>query len=191
MPSLAPEEEARPRVTERVDDMRLRRTVIAHHALVWRTLRRMGVTDSGLDDGVSRVFDVLCRRLSDIEEGKEAAFLVAVATKIAADLRKAASRRARVEAEGGELVVGDARSPEQLLLADEARGLLQEALLGLDEDARAVFVLHELEQWTLAAIASALSVPEGTAKSRLRRARDQFDATAENIRQRMNDGGVP
>jgi RNA polymerase sigma-70 factor (ECF subfamily) len=47
----------------------------------------------------------------------------------------------------------------------------------LDElslDLRAVFVLHELEEQTIADIATILGIPPGTAASRLRRARTLF-----------------
>jgi RNA polymerase sigma-70 factor (ECF subfamily) len=39
-----------------------------------------------------------------------------------------------------------------------------------------VFVLYELEGFTLPEIAEALATPLGTATSRLRRARDNFEA---------------
>ncbi|MFT3771354.1 MAG: sigma factor-like helix-turn-helix DNA-binding protein [Minicystis sp.] len=48
-------------------------------------------------------------------------------------------------------------------------------------DLRAVFVLFELEQATMAEIAAMLDLPPGTVASRLRRAREHFQAAARRI----------
>jgi hypothetical protein len=49
---------------------------------------------------------------------------------------------------------------------------------------RAVFVLYELEQLTLPEIAELAAIPLGTATSRLRRAREQFQAHIKRIEER-------
>jgi RNA polymerase sigma-70 factor (ECF subfamily) len=51
-----------------------------------------------------------------------------------------------------------------------------------------VFVLFELEEMTMAAIAETLQIPPGTVASRLRRARERFEALAAIVR---DDGGGP
>ena len=43
---------------------------------------------------------------------------------------------------------------------------------------QAVFVLYELEELTMAEIATTLELPPGTVASRLRRSRDQFESLA-------------
>ncbi|MDE2293188.1 MAG: sigma-70 family RNA polymerase sigma factor, partial [Elusimicrobia bacterium] len=58
----------------------------------------------------------------------------------------------------------------------EAGAAVQEALLGLDEESRAVVVLREIEGMAYDEIASVLSLPEGTVKSRLFRARAALKA---------------
>jgi RNA polymerase sigma-70 factor (ECF subfamily) len=51
--------------------------------------------------------------------------------------------------------------------------LLDRALAELDEDKRAVFVLYEIEQLTMAEVAEAIGCPLQTAYSRLHAARRQ------------------
>ncbi|MBN9162273.1 MAG: hypothetical protein BGO98_37730 [Myxococcales bacterium 68-20] len=166
---------------------RLRTVVMAHHALVWRTARRFGVPESRVDEAVSRVFDIVTRRLPDILPGREQAFVVQTCVRVASELRRAVARRAKFEGplEDVEGIVSDAPSPEELLDQQQARALLDEALDALDEDTRIVFVLHELEGWTSMAIAESLNIAAGTAASRLRRGRQQFDRAAARLRQRL------
>jgi RNA polymerase sigma-70 factor (ECF subfamily) len=54
----------------------------------------------------------------------------------------------------------------------ERGGLVQKALLELDDDSRAVIVLREIQGQSYQQIAQALEIPEGTVKSRLSRARE-------------------
>ena len=163
---------------------RLRAIVVGQHAVVWRMLRRFGVSTARVDEAVSRVFDVLVRRLDDVVLGKEQAFLVEVSARVASEFRRADARRARIEERAAE-EVPEVCSPEQLFEQHEARALLDDVLDTLEPDARTVFVLHELEQWTAARIASTLGIPPGTVASRLRRAREQFELAAAQLRRRL------
>lgn len=63
-----------------------------------------------------------------------------------------------------------ASPPEQTQLRDEHRRALA-ALMTLDEDARAIIILRDIEQFNYAEIAAILELPAGTVKSRLCRAR--------------------
>ena len=47
---------------------------------------------------------------------------------------------------------------------------------------RVVFVLFELEELSVPEIAKIVGVPEGTASSRLRRAREEFQKAAKRVR---------
>lgn len=168
-------------------EARLRAIVVEHHGLVWRTARRAGVVEARVDDVVSRVFDVVARRLGEIQPGREVAFLLQTCFRVSSDFRRAAARRARFERplERDEDAMCPLPSPEEALESRRARELLDEALDALDADVRPVFVLHELEGWTAAAIAESLGIPPGTAGSRLRRAREQFQQAALRIRRRL------
>ncbi|MFH1724420.1 MAG: sigma-70 family RNA polymerase sigma factor [Elusimicrobiota bacterium] len=54
----------------------------------------------------------------------------------------------------------------------ETSAAVQKALMSLDDESRAVVVLREIEGFSYQQIAETLSIPEGTVKSRLSRARD-------------------
>lgn len=66
---------------------------------------------------------------------------------------------------------GPRPSPEQLASDGEVRGVLEEAIDGLPEEFRAVFVLRAVEELTGAETAACLEIPEETVKTRLFRAR--------------------
>lgn len=161
-----------------------------HFDLVWRTVRRLGVPAAGIDDAVQEVFVVASRKLDRIEPGKEKAFLYGTAVRVAADARRAASRRGGPPIELEPELLGDAGpNPDELLAQKRARELLDAIVSALPEDARDVFVLYELEGLTMAEIAAALELPAGTAASRLRRARELFAAAVARLEARRRTDG--
>lgn len=154
-----------------------RRLVVAvrrHHALVWRTLRRLGTPAAEADDATQHVFWTFARRAEEVAPGREAAFLVAVAVKIAANSRRMVGRRREVTTEDQSLVTSE--SPETLLQQKQLREELDRGLSLLLPEQSAVFVLFEIEGFSLPQIARSLGIPLGTATSRLRRARDHLEA---------------
>lgn len=66
-------------------------------------------------------------------------------------------------------------TPERELLTDEIAENVQAALDGLPEDLRTAIVLRELEGMSYEEIASAMSCPIGTVRSRIFRAREAID----------------
>jgi len=66
---------------------------------------------------------------------------------------------------------GDDPAPDDRLRAQEARGQIEQAIAELDEDARAIVVLRDIEELDYASIADVLGCSRGTVKSRLHRAR--------------------
>jgi RNA polymerase sigma-70 factor (ECF subfamily) len=60
----------------------------------------------------------------------------------------------------------------------------------MKDEQRAVFVLYELEELTVPEIASLLEVPVGTATSRLRAAREEFEASLRRLRAREQFPGA-
>jgi RNA polymerase sigma-70 factor (ECF subfamily) len=142
---------------------------------VWRTLGRFGVPHADLGDGVHEVFLVLHRRWNHLER-KDALrpWLFGVARRVAAGLRA----KRREEPSDAEPVA--ATDP----LAAQ-RDLLWRALATLDDDRRAVVILHDLEGHTGAEIAAILDVPINTVHSRLRLARADLVAAVRRL------GGTP
>jgi RNA polymerase sigma-70 factor (ECF subfamily) len=61
--------------------------------------------------------------------------------------------------------------PDVLLEAAELDGLMQKAIAELDEDQRLLVVLRDVEEMSYEEIGEVTSLPEGTIKSRLHRAR--------------------
>src|SRR5262245_19312751 len=65
------------------DRSRLERMFTAHHALVWRTLRRRGLDPDAAADATQQTFLVAAERLTDINHDSERAFLVGTALRVA------------------------------------------------------------------------------------------------------------
>jgi RNA polymerase sigma-70 factor, ECF subfamily len=156
-----------------------------HFDLVWRTVRRLGVPPEALDDAAQEVFVIASRRLAAIEPGKERAFLYGTAVRVASTARRTSSRRRRAQPppeDGGAIDPADtAPAPDELVDRKRARELLDELVARLPDDTRPVFVLYELEGLTMDEIATCLEVPPGTVASRLRRARETFQAAVAKL----------
>lgn len=151
-------------------DARVRTAVSRHLGLVWRVLRRSGLSAADADDASQDVFWVLARRHADVPERSERAFLVSTALRVASDRRRSKWHRS-VLVPLDEAMPGSAAAPDAQ--ADARRGLerLDRALSQLDEPERSVLLLMDIEQFSKSEAAKALGIPEGTAASRLKRAR--------------------
>jgi len=157
------------------DGQRIAQALGEHFSGVWRTLRRFGVHERHADDVAQQVFVVFAERVRDVEHGRERAYLIGVAIKLAANARRRQARDPEELVERDE-APGSARDPESLLQQRQRRERLDQALASLPDEQREVFVLYELEGFSLPEIARLLQVPLGTATSRLRRARSSFEA---------------
>lgn len=172
----------------RVDEVRLRAIVEAQFDTLWRFLRRLGVAEADVDDAVQEVILVLTRKLDSIEIGKERSFVLSTAFRVASDARRRNRRRREVD---GELLMempSAAADPETSAQKQQMRALFAQVLEQLSLDLRAVFVLYELEDFTMAEIAQTLQLPPGTVASRLRRARETFEKLAA---QALSTRGLP
>lgn len=157
------------------DKARLRASITQHYEFVWRILRRFGLSTDEADDVTQEVFTVLAARIADVNTGAEKTFLFQTGRNLAANARRARARWP-VQAADGELETHPDPNPTPESMADEGqrRKLLDELLERLPDDLRAVIVLCELENTTLAEAAVILDIPSGTVASRLRRARSQL-----------------
>jgi len=159
------------------DEARLRKAFVQHYAGVWRFLRRLGVASDRVDDAAQHAFLVALEALPRIVPGCERAFLYATAVRIAHGQRRRTEREvATVDVDLGPSPLP---SPDELTDQKRAREMLDTLLQHIELDARAVFVLFEIEGFTVPEIAELLRVPLGTAASRLRRSREQFQALVE------------
>ncbi|HVH44791.1 MAG TPA: sigma-70 family RNA polymerase sigma factor [Labilithrix sp.] len=147
-----------------------------HAALVWRSLKRMGVRDADLEDACQETFLVVHAKLDTFRGGSIRGWLFAIAVRVAADYRKRAAVRYEVLTEEiPESSVGETQTGA--IERAQAAALLRSALSTLDEDKRAVFVLYELEEVPMVDVARALECPVQTAYSRLHAARDHVAST--------------
>ena len=163
-------------------ERRLREMVTAHHGLIWRVVRRLGVSEADADDAAQEVFFVAASRLDDIETGKERAFLYSTAARVAANARRSLRRR-RAAHDNYENAPRDVVPlPDALSDQRKAREVLDEILDALPDDMREVLVLFEMKELSIQEIAEALDMPLGTVGSRLRRAREKFQAAVERRR---------
>jgi RNA polymerase sigma-70 factor (ECF subfamily) len=154
----------------------LQQIVRTHFADVWRFLRRIGFSRDVADDAAQDLFFVALRRMDALEPGKERAFLFGAAFRIACRLKRRGARELPVENARAEEEPEPGANPEERLDDERARQLLDRLLSELDERFRVVFVLYELESMTMQEIADVLEIPLGTVASRLRTAREDFQA---------------
>jgi RNA polymerase sigma-70 factor (ECF subfamily) len=174
------------------DEARLRLLMEQQYDFVWRSLRRLGLESADADDGTQEVFLVASRKLSSIEPGCERRYLFVSALKVASTRRRSLRRRkesslAELDDDGVGTPAGEPGPERQAELA-EARQQLELILDAMDLDQRAVFILYELEEMTAPEIAATLSVPLGTVSTRLRAARQKFEAATRRFQARS--GGV-
>ncbi len=148
-------------------------------AVVWRTLGRLGVAQSALDDACQEVFVVVHRRLGEFAQRSSArTWVVGIAIRVAADHRRAARRRPASE-QLDERLPDPAETPLERVSRDQERELVYRLLGRLPDEQREVLVLTEMEQLTAPEISEALGVNLNTVYSRLRLARRAFDAALE------------
>lgn len=158
----------------------------AHVDGVWRLLQRFGVPEAGLEDAVQEVFIVAHRRLGEFRgDSSLKTWLGGICVRIAKDVRRTIARKGGLEPLDESMPQTGPQLEEQVghrqALAQVLR-LLEE----LDQDQREVFVLAELEGMTAPEIAEATGVNLNTLYTRLRTARQRFNAL---VAQR--GGGLP
>jgi RNA polymerase sigma-70 factor (ECF subfamily) len=156
---------------------------------VWRCTRRLGVGPQSIDDVVQEIFIVIHARLSTLNSP------TALRSWIYGIIRRtvlAHSRMDRARAESP-LDATDEPSlmPTPLDVAEHTDQvkLLWRLLAELDGPKREAFVLAELEEMTMPDIAQALEIPLGTVYSRVRAARQSFDAALARHTARSRGGG--
>lgn len=162
-----------------------------HFDFIWRLLRRSGLSEPRADDAAQEVFLVASQRLADIAVGSERSFLFGTALRVASTVRRSAEFRREhpgLEADVGDTAAGSRVSTEDLVDQHRARAALDAILEELPEDLRTVFVLFEIEGASTPEIAELLGLPLGTATSRLRRAREEFQT---RVFRRFSGGRQP
>lgn len=152
----------------------------SHAGFVWRTLRYQSVAERDLDDVSQEVFVVIFRKLPTFEpHGSLKAWIYGVCVRVARDYRNRAHKRHEVlvdelSDEVGHAAIGSNSEVEAEAERRAQQRRLHELLQRLDEDKRAVLVLHELEGLPMNEVAELVQCPVKTAYSRLAAARKQM-----------------
>jgi RNA polymerase sigma-70 factor, ECF subfamily len=140
-----------------------------HAQFLWRTLMNLGVPAHEAQDLCQEVMLTVHRKLPDFDGQSLRGWLYGICVRVASDYRRSARVRREVVSEV---------PPDQAIEASQGDALdhkrrltrLLAALDSLDEGKRAAFVLHEIEELTLAEVAEALQTPIQTVYSRIRAA---------------------
>jgi RNA polymerase sigma-70 factor (ECF subfamily) len=165
----------------------------------------LGVPESALDDATQDVFVIVHRRLSEFEGRSQlTTWLYRIAYHTAQHyfrhgvrhpshavpsslenqpaLHTDAAGHVSLESSNGLAALPSANScPQEVYSQKQAVERLYLVLDQLDNEKRAVFVMAELEQMAAPEIAHVLRVPTNTVYSRLRAARQQFNALVDQL----------
>jgi RNA polymerase sigma-70 factor (ECF subfamily) len=160
---------------------RTQRIVREHGRYVWRVLRYLGVPERDVADVAQDVFVTVHRRIGEFEARSSIrTWLYAICVRTAANHRRKLGRRRE---QTGDSVPEPLAAPDQLRAMEraDARRLLNRLLDRLDDDKRAVFVLHEIERLPMQDVVEVLGIALGTGYSRLRAARKRMDRAARQM----------
>ena len=161
-----------------------------HVQFIGRSLRRLGVPPSDVEDSVQEVFVIASQKMDLIFEGAERSFLYGTAMRVASNARRidrrTQARRSDEPLDGASANVDPSPNAEDLIGQREARATLDAVLATMSVEMRAVFTLFELEEMTTNEIATLLDIPSGTVSSRLSRAREHFDRQLRELQARLD-----
>lgn len=187
----APELPDEPRTSaSSVDEARLRAMLDEFFDTVYYALRRVGIPTADLEDCTQEVFIIASDKLHVIIPGRERAFLLGVALRVAAHTRRRLRRFPLFSDDESAYATWEDPSfrPDEEMELRRRRVLVDQILKKMPEDLRNVFILFEIEELTMLEIASALELPTGTVASRLRRAREEFTRIAARAVARLEGG---
>jgi RNA polymerase sigma-70 factor, ECF subfamily len=165
-----------------------------HFDFMWRSVRRLAVTDDAVDDVLQEIFLVVLRRLPEFEgRSSMRTWLFSIAVGVVRNhlrtvRRKSPLSRASSAADPDVLEAPASTRPDACAESAEAVRLLHRLLAGLDEPKREAFILIELEQMSLGEASDALGVNVNTVASRLRAARQEFDKALARVRASKRHG---
>ena len=147
---------------------------------ITRQIRRFGVPSSDVEDITQEVLCAVCKSRSHYDPlgGKRQTWLYRVAFyRCTTYLKSARYRRETLAGThlGNVLASMVQRGdPEKVAIANEERQLVWESIERIALYQRAVFIMHEIEEWTMEEIAHTLDIPKSTCWGRLQRARQEF-----------------
>lgn len=154
---------------------------------VWRSVRRLGVVDSAVDDVVQEVFVAVHRRLGQFEgRCTLRTWVFGIVVRVVNNYRRTGRRKGAAHATTSHVddpgdVMDAGADPFELTSRAEAGRTVRRLLAHLETNKAAVFVLAELEGLTVPEIAEATGVNLNTIYSRLRAARKDFERARKHL----------
>lgn len=149
-----------------------------HHHFIIRFLYAMVGEQELAEELTQETFLRAYKNLNGFrQEGKVSTWLCGIARNVALNsLRSRVRERRKTELEGRSAVTrGDGGSgPDELLLNEELRGVIHDALAELDEDKRTVFTLKVLQQQSYEEIARVTGHSIAKLKTDLHRAKAEM-----------------
>ena len=167
-----------------------------HYRFVWRVLACAGVPRAGLDDAVQDVFLTVHRRRRDYDgRAPLRHWLYGIARGVGRNhgrkaLRAAQRQHALPEIEVAAAVDRDDPPAQEVAVAQgQARDLVARFVDSLSPEQAEVFTLVHLEGMAVPEIADMLGAPVNTVYSRLRLARERFEALVARRRAQDDKAG--
>jgi RNA polymerase sigma-70 factor (ECF subfamily) len=157
------------------DPMAFRAFVVRYERMVFALLSRMLGHGPEVEDLAQEAFVRAYRAFPDFDvdgPAKPSTWLLTIATRLALDARKKKKLDQTELDESTEPASGS--TPEMALQRRELGQAIVVAAQTLPDDQRAALVLAEFHGLSITEIATALEIPENTAKTRLFRAREKM-----------------
>ena len=149
---------------------------------VWNVLRRLGVATRDLEDLTQQVFLQVHGQLPQYDVNRPLRpWLFSFAYHAAGNYRALARHGVELSIVAPEQADSAPAADEQLILRQELE-LAELALSRVAIERRAVLLLHEVEGHGIPDIAQTLGIPTNTAYSRLRLARQEYEAAVRRVR---------
>ncbi|APR82519.1 RNA polymerase sigma factor RpoE [Minicystis rosea] len=153
---------------------------------MWNVLGRAGITrDAERRELMQDVYLVAHLTLQKRDVAiPEAAWISAITWNVARDyraLKRVQKEQPVLEPDDVSEPVAEGASPEDIV---SQRRAYRAAVGGLSFEDRVVLEMHEIEGYEVPEIARALAIPEGTARTRLRRAREDVSAAGSRMQAR-------
>lgn len=161
-----------------------------HVEFAWRTARYLGIAPVDAQDVVHEVFIVVQRKIEDFDPERSArAWIGGITRRVVLHHKRKQLRSERREARL-EAPTDTTPPPDEAVSYREAEVFLADFLDSLPETKREAFVLGELERLTAAEIGEILGENPNTVASRLRSARQAFQASVDRLDAvRRREGG--
>ena len=149
-----------------------------------RTLRRLGTSETEVEDLAHDVFLVLHRNWAELDASRPLRpYLFGIAFRVVASHRRRIKERPSANVEIEDVAPG----PDEALQAKQARALVLSALARIPLPRRAVLLMHDIDEVPMQDIASELAIPLFTAYSRLRKARKELERAVRKLRKEMSE----